>query len=390
MASLTTEKLKEMEAEMNRFELEILTPGMPPKGGRPRMIIGSNTFNKVQAQLSGSGPGEGDPSIPLAMLQAPPPPPPTGNSGSSDSSLFLPPPPPPPLPNVSPAFVPPQLRSRPLAPPGPPGNRPPLPQRPPMPHNYGHPSMMMKGPAMRHPMQGPPMGAGPYGYQGHGHPMMRPPGSEATIEKPKVVYSAPPMRKFPKPDKKSESSVTESTTVVGESGPVMPVMEGMAERLHMEYEEAAMGMQGMELMEQEADMVQGSKKEKKEKKKKFIRTAAGTVWEDPTLSEWDQDDFRMFCGDLGNEVTDEHLARAFSKYPTFVKAKVVRDRRSNKTKGYGFVSFKDPNDFARAMREMNGKYVGNRPIKLRKSSWKDRQIDVVRKKDKEKKRLGLR
>lgn len=72
--------------------------------------------------------------------------------------------------------------------------------------------------------------------------------------------------------------------------------------------------------------------------------------------EFISDDFRMFCGDLGNEVTDEVLARAFSKYPTFVKAKVLRDKRTNKTRGYGFVSFRDPQDFARAMREMNGKY----------------------------------
>ena len=42
------------------------------------------------------------------------------------------------------------------------------------------------------------------------------------------------------------------------------------------------------------------------------------------------------------------------------------------------------------MREMNGKYVGNRPIKLRKSSWKDRQLEVVKKKTKEKRKLGYR
>lgn len=62
-------------------------------------------------------------------------------------------------------------------------------------------------------------------------------------------------------------------------------------------------------------------------------------------------------GDIGNEVTDEHLTRAFSKYPSFQKAKVVRDKKTNKTKGYGFVSFKDPNDFIKAMREMNGRFL---------------------------------
>ena len=67
------------------------------------------------------------------------------------------------------------------------------------------------------------------------------------------------------------------------------------------------------------------------------------------------EDFRVFCGDLGNEVTDEVLARAFSRYPTFQRAKVIRDKRTNKTKGFGFVSFKDPNDFVKAIREMNGK-----------------------------------
>lgn len=51
---------------------------------------------------------------------------------------------------------------------------------------------------------------------------------------------------------------------------------------------------------------------------------------------------------------------------------VVRDKRTGKTKGYGFVSFANPTDLAAALKEMNGKYVGNRPIKLRKSKWKER------------------
>ncbi|XP_004690624.1 PREDICTED: RNA-binding protein 42 isoform X2 [Condylura cristata] len=147
------------------------------------------------------------------------------------------------------------------------------------------------------------------------------------------------------------------------------------------------GLMALEVPEPLGD---DKKKGKPEKSKRCIRTAAGSSWEDPSLLEWDADDFRIFCGDLGNEVNDDILARAFSRFPSFLKAKVIRDKRTGKTKGYGFVSFKDPSDYVRAMREMNGKYVGSRPIKLRKSMWKDRNLDVVRKKQKEKKKLGLR
>ncbi|KAJ9067257.1 RNA-binding protein 42 [Entomophthora muscae] len=117
------------------------------------------------------------------------------------------------------------------------------------------------------------------------------------------------------------------------------------------------------------------KSERKARKKKTLRTAAGRVWEDTTLTDWDQNDFRLFAGDLGNEVNDDTLRRAFDKYPGFIKAKVVRDKRTDKSKGYGFISFSDAGDFVKAWKEMNGKYVGNRPIKLRKSTWKERSVD---------------
>lgn len=91
------------------------------------------------------------------------------------------------------------------------------------------------------------------------------------------------------------------------------------------------------------------------KNKKLMRTAGGQTWEDLSLTDWPEDDFRIFCGDLGNDVTDELLTRTFNKYPSFIRARVVRDKRTNKSKGYGFISFKDPADFTKAMKEMNGK-----------------------------------
>ena len=120
---------------------------------------------------------------------------------------------------------------------------------------------------------------------------------------------------------------------------------------------------------------------KVKKPKKILRAAGGTSWEDQSLAEWDPEDYRVFCGDIGNDMTDELLTSTFEKYPSFVKAKVIRDKRTHKSKGYGFISFKDPQDYAKAIKEWDGKYLGNRPIKLRKSNWKDRLIDTRKSKN---------
>jgi hypothetical protein len=35
-----------------------------------------------------------------------------------------------------------------------------------------------------------------------------------------------------------------------------------------------------------------------------MRKAAGEVWEDKTMEDWPENDYRIFCGNLGNEVND--------------------------------------------------------------------------------------
>jgi len=129
------------------------------------------------------------------------------------------------------------------------------------------------------------------------------------------------------------------------------------------------------------------------KKKKILMRGGGKTWEDKSLEDWPENDFRLFCGDLGNEVTDEVLAAAFRQYASFARARVVRDKHNGKSKGFGFVSFTDPYDSLRALREMNKKYIGNRPVKLSKSNWEDRKIGNVRAKEKatkkRKKQYGL-
>lgn len=105
-----------------------------------------------------------------------------------------------------------------------------------------------------------------------------------------------------------------------------------------------------------------------EKKKTVYREGGGKKWADTSLLEWDPSHLRLFVGNLAGETTDDSLLKAFSRWQSVQKAKVIRDKRTNKSKGYGFVSFSDPDDFFQSAKEMNGKYIQSHPVVVRKST----------------------
>lgn len=43
----------------------------------------------------------------------------------------------------------------------------------------------------------------------------------------------------------------------------------------------------------------------------------------------------------------------------------MRKKTDFKSKGFGFVAFADPEDYLKAWKEMNGKYIGSRPCRLK-------------------------
>lgn len=121
-----------------------------------------------------------------------------------------------------------------------------------------------------------------------------------------------------------------------------------------------------------------------------LRTGGGKVWVDPTLADWPANDFRLYVSDLGNEVSDEGLAAPFRAYPSFAMARVVKDKRSMKSKGFGFVSFLDARDALQAMKDVHGTYVGNRVVSIKRASWTEKNVDVVRRREREKEAKAIR
>ena len=102
----------------------------------------------------------------------------------------------------------------------------------------------------------------------------------------------------------------------------------------------------------------------------IVRQGGGKTWQDPSLMEWDPNHFLLFVGNLGPEVNEQLLQQTFSNpYPSVSRVRIVKDKKTDKSKGYGFVAFADGKEFLRALKEMQGRWIGNRQCQIKKSDF---------------------
>ncbi|KAL7423794.1 E3 ubiquitin-protein ligase pub1 [Cryptotrichosporon argae] len=77
-----------------------------------------------------------------------------------------------------------------------------------------------------------------------------------------------------------------------------------------------------------------------------------------------QHHFHVFVGDLSPEVNDDVLAKAFAAFGSLSEARVMWDMNSGKSRGYGFLSFREKADAEQAINTMNGEWLGSRAIRV--------------------------
>ncbi|KAI8803510.1 hypothetical protein BJ742DRAFT_761355, partial [Cladochytrium replicatum] len=83
--------------------------------------------------------------------------------------------------------------------------------------------------------------------------------------------------------------------------------------------------------------------------------------------------FHIFVGDLSPEVNDQNLAKAFSTFGSMSDARVMWDSHTGKSRGYGFVAFRERSDADQAIQTMNGEWLGSRPIRV---NWANQKSTV--------------
>ncbi|XP_018415030.1 PREDICTED: cold-inducible RNA-binding protein B-like isoform X2 [Nanorana parkeri] len=76
------------------------------------------------------------------------------------------------------------------------------------------------------------------------------------------------------------------------------------------------------------------------------------------------DDGKLFIGGLSFDTNEQSLEEVFCKHGPIAEVVVVKDRETKRSRGFGFVTFENPDDAKDAMQAMNGMSVDGRQIRV--------------------------
>ncbi len=72
----------------------------------------------------------------------------------------------------------------------------------------------------------------------------------------------------------------------------------------------------------------------------------------------------MYIGNLAHDVTEDDLRNAFSEFGEVSSVKIIIDKFSGRSKGFGFVEMPNNSEADQAIKALNGKVLNGRSIKV--------------------------
>ena len=72
----------------------------------------------------------------------------------------------------------------------------------------------------------------------------------------------------------------------------------------------------------------------------------------------------IYVGNLSYGVSDDQLREVFEAYGTVSSAKVISDKYSGRSKGFGFVEMDDDNEAKSAIEDLDGAEIDGRAVKV--------------------------
>lgn len=81
---------------------------------------------------------------------------------------------------------------------------------------------------------------------------------------------------------------------------------------------------------------------------------------------------KLFAGGLAWATDDHTLRTAFERFGNVADARVITDRETGRSRGFGFVTFEDAADAEGAMRAMDGAQLDGRTIRVNEANERGR------------------
>jgi RNA recognition motif-containing protein len=80
---------------------------------------------------------------------------------------------------------------------------------------------------------------------------------------------------------------------------------------------------------------------------------------------------KLYVGNLAYSVRDETLQQRFAEFGTVTSAKVMMDRETGRSKGFGFVEMSSDTEAQAAIRGLNGQSIDGRAIVVNEARPKE-------------------
>lgn len=76
----------------------------------------------------------------------------------------------------------------------------------------------------------------------------------------------------------------------------------------------------------------------------------------------------IFVANLNFKVQDDRLRQVFEEFGEVSSAKVIMDRKTNKSKGFGFVEMPSDREASLAIKELDGAEIDGRNIVVKRAN----------------------
>ncbi len=72
----------------------------------------------------------------------------------------------------------------------------------------------------------------------------------------------------------------------------------------------------------------------------------------------------IYAGNLNYSLSEEDLEKVFSEYGEVTSVKIIRDKYTDQSKGFGFIEMTDDAAAQKAIDELNGSEVKGRELRI--------------------------